>query len=310
MSRTFGAALCALLAIGALGRPVHGQAAEGAKESPAELAGGPEHRFLLLFDYPVGGLHQTGELSAAIAKWVDARLEPGDEVAVASYYGCALEVQQDFTRDRRSLAGAIADAVKGRSHDGLPPVPGAPSLVAGLPRGEELARRTANFYGLLQVLAEAADGVPGRKNLLLFSKGFGRSHLFEGETAVVHAEITGTGLPGNPIQEKYLTDRRLFEPTLHALQAAQVNLYPVDLATDYRETYPLAGVMCQLAAGTGGRYFFPALDLPALLDRVTEDERADRPAPERLERTERAERHERNPGMNLLLTGGGAKGRE
>src|SRR5436305_1596722 len=84
--------------------------------------------------------------------------------------------------------------------------------------------------------AEAANGVPGRKNLLLFSKGFGRSHLFEGETSpVVHAEVTGAGVPGNPIQEKYLSDRRLFEPTLHALQAARINLYPVDLATDYRE---------------------------------------------------------------------------
>jgi len=104
---------------------------------------------------------------------------------------------------------------------------------------------------------------------------------------VEHAGLSDSGLLGSPIQEKYLSDRRLYEPTLEALQEAQVTLYPVDLATDYRETYPLAGVMCQLAAGTGGRYFYPVLDVASLLDRVAEDRKNDPAAPP-AERTELA----------------------
>jgi VWFA-related protein len=273
--RTARAALCALIALCFLSRTALAQAQD------TDASVGTPRSYILVFDSPLGGLHQIEQVSTAVQAWMSTRLLPGDTVAVASYYGCELEVQQDFTSDREALAGAIADAVRGRGHAGRAP-DGPVSLAARLPQGEELAQRTANFYGLFQVLAQAAEGSPGRKSLLVFSKGFGRSYLFEDETgpleSIEHAELTASGLPGNPIQEKYLTDRRLYEPTLKALQEAQVTLYPVDLATDYRETYPLAGVMCQLAAGTGGRYFYPVLDVAALLDRVAEDRKND-PAP-------------------------------
>jgi len=286
MTRPVRAALCAFVAIFCLaGRAARGQA--------------PERSFILLFDYPAGGLHQIEEISQAVDRWVGSSLLPGDAVAVASFYGCELQIQQDFTRDRGVLAGAIADAVRGRSHEGLPPEAGTASLAAHLPQGETLARRTANFYGLLQVLAEASAAVPGRKNLLVFSKGFGRSHLFEDESgSVEHAGLSPNGLAGSPIQEKYLADHELYAPTLKALQEADVTLYPVDLATDYRETYPLAGVMCQLAAGSGGRYFYPVTDVAGLLDRVIEDGKADSPV-------ESAERAARSEGT----AGSGAKAR-
>jgi VWFA-related protein len=277
MPRTFRA-ICGLLSAWCLllcCHPAHGQ------DAPPPPGALPEHYFILLFDFPTGGLHQIDELSAAVEGWIGGNLLPGDAVAVASYYGCELQVQQDFTRDRGALSAAIADAVRGRSREGRSQEMVGASLLARLPGSEELSRRTANFYGLLQVLAEASEGIPGRKNLLVFSKGFGRSHLFEGEGGpVVHAAFSGG--PSSPIQEKYLSDRSLYEPTLRALQQARVHLYPVDLATDYRETYPLAGVMCQLAAASGGHYFYPVSSVPALLDRVTEDERAE-PA-ERLQR--------------------------
>jgi hypothetical protein len=275
MLRTVRAALCAFVAVFCLSQTAHGQA--------------PGHSFILLFDYPAGGLHQIEEISQAVDRWVGTSLLPGDAVAVASFYGCELQIQQDLTRDRGVLAGAIADAVRGRSHEGTPAEAGAVSLAAHLPQGEALAGRTANFYGLLQVLAEASAAVPGRKNLLVFSKGFGRSHLFEEENgSVVHADLSPSGLVGSPIQEKYLADHELYAPTLKALQEADVTLYPVDLATDYRETYPLAGVMCQLAAGSGGRYFYPVTDVAGLLDRVIEDENEDGKADSPFENAQRA----------------------
>jgi len=277
MPRTVRAALCAIVAtccLAGLSRAARGQEAPPPEPEPG-------HSFILLFDYPAGGLHQIEEITRAVDRWVGSSLLPGDAVAVASFYGCELQVQQDFTRDRGALPGAIADAVRGRSHEGLPAETGGVSLAAHLPQGDALSQRTANFYGLLQVLAEASATVPGRKNLLVFSKGFGRSHLFEEENgSVEHADLSPSGLAGSPIQEKYLADHQLYEPTLKALQEADVTLYPVDLATDYRETYPLAGVMCQLAAGSGGRYFYPVTDVAGLLDRVVEDGKEDgKPAP-------------------------------
>jgi len=92
---------------------------------------------------------------------------------------------------------------------------------------------------------------------------------------------------------------------VQALRQAHVNLYPVDLATDYRETYPLAGVMCQLAAATGGRYFYPVTNISGLLERVTEDESADLPT----ERSERIAGVRTAPAL-APVTGSQAMGRE
>jgi VWFA-related protein len=290
MPRTVRAAFLGLFSVCCLmcclSRAAHGQSLDDPFAAAISETGEPretgepgaEHYFILLFDFPAGGLHQIDELNTAVHGWIEGKLLPGDAVAVASYYGCELQVQQDFTRDRGALAAAIADAVRGRPHVGRGPEDADASLLARLPQAAELSRRTANFYGLLQVLAEAAQGAPGRKNLLVFSKGFGRSHLFEGES--------GNGPLSSPIQEKYLADRGLYGPTLQALRDAHVNLYPVDLATDYRETYPLAGVMCQLAAASGGRYFYPVNDVSGLLDRVVADETAE-VADLPLERSER-----------------------
>jgi len=113
----------------------------------------PEHYFILLFDFPAGGQHQIDELNTAVNAWIAGKLLPGDGVAVASYYGCELQVQQDFTRDRSALAAAIADAVRGRPHVGRVPEDAGVSLLSRLPQGDVLARRTASFYGVLQVLA-------------------------------------------------------------------------------------------------------------------------------------------------------------
>ncbi len=220
-----------------------------------------QRAFVLVFDYPVGGLRQEEEVTAAVESWISSKLQPADLVAVASYYGSELQIQQDFTTERGILAVAVADAVKGRPRESAQASPGTPSLLSRFPQGEELRLRTTSFYGVLQVLAEASDGVAGRKDLLVFSKGFGRSRASDEMVAA----------PDLGLAEKYVSDRDLYEPTLQALKLHEVALYPVDLATDYRETYPLAGVMSQLAADSGGRYLYPADDLPKLFSRILED---------------------------------------
>lgn len=299
MSRMHRAAVCALLmvvsapaAFAQLPEDVPGQAiqVEDILDSAGALAPVAPRALLLVFDYPLGGLRQEEEVTAAVQSWVSSELQPADLVAVASYYGSELQVQQDFTADRDVLASAVADAVKGRPRESVPPPPGTPSLLARLPQGDELRQRTTSFYGVLQVLAEASDGAMGRKDLLVFSKGFGRSHL--GSDTIVAALDFGlaerlpafSGESESILLEKYIADRELYEPTLQALKLHEVSLYPVDLATDYRDTFPLAGVMSQLAADSGGRYLYPANDLPKLFSRILEDgPRPQKPAEERIE---------------------------
>jgi hypothetical protein len=241
-----------------------------------------ERYFLLLFDTPLGGSRQLDEVTAAVEEWIGHELLPTDAAAVVSYYGQELQIAQDFTRDRQALSEAVGAAVRGQARTGVPAEEGTPSLQARLPQGPDLTRRAASFYGALQVLAETVDSVPGPKGLLVFSKGFGRAHqpseLSEilagpelGIPSALGIQMEPT-LAESPVLEKYLPEASLYEPTLEALLSRQIRLYPVDLATDYNEAFPLAGVMSRLAAETSGRYVYPATELPRALVQIAQTE--------------------------------------
>lgn len=295
MKRTFRAAMSALLALCASsGAALVAQEPELALESedifiaPLPVAEDPapvgpvERYFLLLFDTPLGGVRQLDEVSAAVEAWISHELRPTDAAAVVSYYGQELQLAQDFTRDRQALIDAVGAAVRGQAHTGKAVEEGCPSLLR-----QDLSRHAETFYGALQVLAETVDSVPGPKGLLVFSKGFGRPRL-SGGTGGFSEVLAGPelGIPQetlaeNPVLEKYLPEQNLYEPTLEALLSRQIHLYPVDLATDYSETFPLAGVMSRLAAETNGRYVYPATELPRLLEQIAQ---ADVPAAAPLDR--------------------------
>jgi hypothetical protein len=280
MKRTFRAAMSALLALCAssgaalaaqeppiiqeLAAPLPGAEAP----APSEPAGPVERYFLLLFDTPLGGVRQLEEVSVAVEDWISHELRPTDAAVVVSYYGQELLIAQDFTRDRQALIEAVGAAVRGQAHTGRSAEPGCPSLLA-----QDLSRHAESFYGALQVLAETVDSVPGPKGLLVFSKGFGRPRLpgdFSELLAGTELGIPLDGLAENPVLEKYLPDQNLYEPTLEALLSRQIHLYPIDLATDYSETFPLAGIMSRLAAETNGRYVYPVTELPRLLEQIAQ----------------------------------------
>ena len=278
MKHPFQAALAALLTLCALsGAAAQETSPLGDAPGPAAEASVPpatpvERYFLLLFDSPLGGIRQMDEVSVAVEEWISRELLPADAVAVVSYYGQELLIAQDFTRDRQALVAAVSAAVRGQAHASAPAEAGSPSLLARLQQGEGLERRAENFYAALQVLAETVDSVPGPKGLLVFSKGFGRSRLpgFSEMVAGPELGISPEALAGSPVLEKYLPEQNLFEPTLEALLSRQIRLYPVDLATDYRETFPLAGVMSRLAAETDGRYVYPVTELPRVLEQIAQ----------------------------------------
>jgi len=197
-------------------------------------------------------LTQQMEAAKRARGWVDAELLPNDWVAVVSY-DSRLKVQQDFTHDRRALVAAIGDAMQGKDPEGNFPsrIQGGkgPSLLAGLPKGDELRDRTPNVYEALQQVARSAGNVRGRKNLLLFTFGLpGRENTF------------GSFVP----------DDRYFNPTVRTLNNNNVAVYSLDL-TPPAVTHTLSDSLNLLSKDTGGRYFFNVTNFSTPLDQVAKE---------------------------------------
>lgn len=184
-------------------------------------------------------------------QWVAKELLRNDWVAVVSY-DKKLKVHTDFTRDRQALETAITNAVKGKDTDGNWPSRikegEGPSLAAGLPRGNELRDRTTLIYDGIRVLAEAAGKITGRKNLLLFTTGFGRVNSFG----------------------QYQPEPRDYPPMVQALNDNNVAVYAIDLVPPGTE-HVMASAMNQLADETGGRYLFNFTSFASPLRQVTEE---------------------------------------
>ena len=221
----------------------------------------PEDRYFVLFFEDQK--HAAGEAPQLIASqmdavqrardWVRKDLLLNDWVAVVSY-DSKLKIQQDFTRDRKALVDAINDAMKGKDREGNWPSRiktegGAPSLFAGLPRGNELRDKTTTVYDAMRLLADSAGDIRGRKNLLLFTNGFpGQINSF------------GQAQP----------DTRYYPDMIHALNDNNVAVYPIDLTPAGGE-HTLSDTMNLLALDTGGRYFFNFTNFSTPLAQVTQE---------------------------------------
>ncbi len=200
----------------------------------------PQDRyFILFFDDP--RLYSSRLLAKQLQagrdarEWIESSMLANDHVAVASYLR-RLRVYQDFTHDRAKVLAAIELAARGADPGtewpSRRPEAEGPSLLAGLPTGKALRKRTARIYDGLRLLADAARPIPGRKNLILFSTGFGLIDELD----------------------LYQPDSRYYPPMTRALNAANVAVYAVDMIPAGVER-PLSLSLARLAADTNGRYF-------------------------------------------------------
>ncbi len=213
--------------------------------------------YVLFFDDQSGKTDTAPELMVRqqragrdAEEWVRNKLEPGDLVAVASF-DYQLQLLQDWTSDRRALAQAIQRAAASRKPAKRWPsrqtdVQDLPELARHLPSGKALRDATPTLEKALTVLADAAAPIVGRKNLILFTSGFGR-----------------VGVDGS-----YEPEERLYRPMAQALNAANVAVYISDLIP-LGTSHPLDSSLSRLARDTGGRPFFELPDFRQPLDQIS-----------------------------------------
>ncbi len=230
-------------------------AAAGAPASPDA----PRY-FIFFFDDQRGhGIDVPGLLQRQVRagkdaiEWLRAGPAPNDWIAVLGYDN-RLKLFQDFSRDRADLAAAIENATLGRADRGNWPSrraqtpAGVPALASGLPVGDALGAETRTVYEALTLVAEAAAPLVGRKNLLLFTIGFGKMNRFY----------------------QYEPDPRYFEPMSESLNDANVAVYAFDL-TEPGTLHPFSNAMNDISSDTGGKYFANILHFTSPLTDIAKE---------------------------------------
>jgi VWFA-related protein len=230
---------------------------EALKARGVEVDTVPEDRyFILLIDdlkrYQGGGVDLVGRQLAAARdakRWVREDLAPADWVAVLGY-GYKLEPYQDFTHDRAALERAIDRAARGADAGAqwesrrTAAAEGVPTLFDDLPTGKELRKATTRVFDALELIAGAAGGVRGRKNLVWFTIG---------------AEGFATSTTN--------ADQRYYPDMVEALNDNNVAVYPVEM-TPANAASPFEAGLNDLASQTGGEYYFRFASFGGPLDQV------------------------------------------
>lgn len=197
--------------------------------------------FILFFDDPRRFLprlsRQTLDAARWAKRWVEGDLQPNDYVAVVRY-DYELTLVQDFTNDEEELTEAIDATASGKTPPAGEVRGDAPeSLLPHWPEGRHLDEIDL-IYEALETTALAAGTIPGRKNLVLFSIGFG--------------ETNTAGF--------YTPDPRYYPDMKRILNDNNVATYAVDLLpTTAFAAGPrtvLSNALSNLAADTGGTYYF------------------------------------------------------
>jgi VWFA-related protein len=238
----------------------------GLPELRAEGAQGTERRtdryFILLFHDQAQAAPSlmAAQLDAGrwTKRWLEEGLEPNDQVAVLGY-DVRLKVYEDFTRDRGRVAAAIDQAAVGRKEpdrwreeQARVATVDSPSLLVNLPTGKTLARQTRKLEQALELIGNAAEGIVGRKNLVLFSIGYG--------------EVGDFGF--------YTPDPRYYPDMEQSLNTGNVAVYAVDLLGtarsepgERRENDSLSSI----ASDTGGHYYSTFVNVATPLREVAND---------------------------------------
>jgi len=220
----------------------------------------PGSRYFILFFHDQ--LRNAGEASQLLQQqvlagrrsrdWLEEEMGPSDWVAVVGY-DVKLKIHQDFTQDRGRLLTAVDEAVRGvdPERDGRYRSEAShldASLLRRLPSGIDLRRKTTRIYDAMRLVAEASGHIVGRKNLLLYSIGFG--------------DISRDGI-ARP-------DRRYYPDLEQALNANNVAVYPLDL-TPRNADHLQSSFLNKIADDSGGAYYQFFTDYRTPLRRIASE---------------------------------------
>lgn len=201
----------------------------------------------------------TGNILDAIRwskEWVRYESLANDWIAILSY-DASLKVHQDFTNNKEDLLQALDSVAKSKSPENTWPsriedVEGA-SLRQGLPQGKDLRKQTRRIYSALSTVADASSDIVGRKNLILFSIGFGQ--LRDG---------------GN-----YVPDVRYWNPMMESMNDNNVAVYAISWIRNIGQETSTQGMLNNslnlLAVDTGGQYFANFVNFKEPLRKINED---------------------------------------
>lgn len=236
---------------------------------PSELAspgGGGTARtdryFILMFhDQRMQAPQLTGpqmDNARWLKRWIEDELQPNDQVAVFGYQA-RLKVYLDFSRDRDEILAAVDAAARGKkdierwvTRSDPEFDPNSPSLFVNLPVEKELARRSRKLQEALELVGEAAAGIAGRKNLIMFSLGFG--------------EIGQFG--------SYTPDPRYYPQMREALNAGNVAVYTIDTMGSRRRSIASASLndsLSLISNETGGHYYANFTNVLSPMRQVAEE---------------------------------------
>ncbi len=193
-----------------------------------------------------------------LKRWIEEELQPNDQVAVFAYQA-RLKVYLDFTRDRDGILAAVDAASRGKrdierwvTRSDPEFDPNSPSLFVNLPVGKELARRSRKLQEALELVGEAAAGIAGRKNLIMFSLGFGDIGQFGG----------------------YTPDPRYYPQMREALNAGNVAVYTIDTMGSRRRSIASASLndsLSLISNETGGHYYANFTNIMSPMRQVAEE---------------------------------------
>jgi len=194
-----------------------------------------ERYFVFFFDKPEGAaLYDRLRLARdAAKKFIDKEMLPADRVAIVGH-DVRLKVYSDFTNDKVQLEKALDTALTFGL--GLPKSGNAPQSILGAVDGRAMIDRTGTTYEALTVLGDALRTVKARKNLILFSPGI-----------VEQGEDVRDGV--------ILSHSRYYPPMIHALNAANVTVYSVNLQADAPMLPVYHDTLQAIATDTNGEYF-------------------------------------------------------
>ncbi len=195
-----------------------------------------ERYFVFFFDKPEGAvLYDRLRLARdAAKKFIDHEMLPADRVAIVGH-DVRLKVYSDFTSDKAQLDKALDTALTfglGLAKNGS----SAPQSILGAVDGRSMMFRSGTTYEALNVLGDALRSIKARKNLILFSPGI-----------VEQGEEVRDGV--------IIAHSRYYQPMVHALNAANVTVYSVNLQADAPPLPVYHDTLQSLAADTNGEYF-------------------------------------------------------